>query len=467
MAATLSGLARSYLSFVGRTALFSAKGTLVRTIKFGNDFQVTLAELEKSQWLPAETLESLQNDKLRALIRHASTNVPYYRALFAEHGIVASQIQDVSDLKKIPVLTKDTLRLRGDEFVSENVKKSLLASGWTTGSTGTPINALRSRESIVMESASLWRQRRWAGIEPGERKAAVWGTIWDYVVVPAQLKTPPYWRYNWAENQLLLSYYHMSDETLPLYIDKLREFQPASIEGFPSTLLTIARFMKRRNLYLPVRAVFTSSETLYEAHRMEIEERFQTKVYDHYGQAERVTGAFECAEHSGLHVAPEYGVMEILKQGRDVLPGETGEVIGTGLNNFAMPLIRYQVGDLATVAPGPCACGRHMTLLSAIEGRLADVIKTPDGRTIPGNGVMGAFHGIDNIRRAQVIQETIDRVEILVELQDPNRGIDASTLQTNLQVCIGSAIEVRVRPVESIPTEGRKFRWMISKLPQA
>lgn len=466
MASTLSGLARSYLSFVGRTALFSAKGTVVRAIKFGKEFQSTLAELEKSQWLSAEALENLQNDKLRALIQHASRHVPYYRALFAEHGIVASQIQNVSDLKKIPILSKDTLRSRAEEFVSDNVKKSLLASGWTTGSTGTPINALRSRESIVMESASLWRQRRWAGIEPGERKAAVWGTIWDYVVVPAQLKTPPYWRYNWAENQLLLSYYHMSDETLPLYLDKLREFRPASIEGFPSTLLTIARFMKRHDLYLPVRAVFTSSEALYQAHRMEIEERFQTKIFDHYGQAERVTGAFECAEHRGLHIAPEYGVMEVLREDRNALPGETGEVIGTGLNNFAMPLIRYQVGDLATVAPKPCTCGRHMPLISAVEGRLADVIKTPDGRTIPGNGIMGAFHGIGNIRRAQVIQETIERIEILVELQDPSRGIDASTLQTNLQACLDSAMTIHVRPVDCIPTEGRKFRWMISKLPQ-
>lgn len=458
---------RTALSYVARSAYFSAKGYAVSALKNGPEFRRTLAELEASQWFSADQFRDLQDQKVRALIHHAYNTVPYYRRLFDARGLRPSDVRSVDDLRKVPILTKDMLRANARELVSTAFPRRSLFSGWTTGSTGTPINALRTRTSIAFEHAMIWRQRRWAGIEINARKAAVWGTIWNNVIIPSSLpKRPPYWRYNAADRQVLFSYYHMSDETLPEYFDKLEEFRPAFIEGFPSTILVLANFLRRRGRCFPVRAIFTSSEPLYDVHRREIEESFRTRVFDLYGQAERVSAATECDVHSGLHVNPEYGVLEILRDGTEASPGESGELVGTGLNNFGMPLIRYQTGDIGRFALLPCACRRMMPLLESVQGRLVDCIQTPAGRTIPGDGIMGAFHGVANIRRSQIIQEDLATLVVRIESDNPDEHVDTRTLQRNLRTCLGPEMRIVFDVVRSIDVHtGSKFRWVVSHVP--
>jgi phenylacetate-CoA ligase len=433
-------------------------------MKNGPEFVKTLSDLEISQGYTAGQFRDMQDLKLRTLVRHAYDTVPYYRRLFDVHGLRPSDIRSVDDLKKIPVLTKDMLRANARELVSSAFPRRALFSGWTTGSTGTPINALRTRSAIAFEHAMIWRQRRWAGIELNARKAAVWGTIWNNVIIPSTLpKRPPYWRYNAADRQLLFSYYHMSDETLPEYFEKLEQFGPAFIEGFPSTIHVLANFLRRRGRYFPVRAIFTSSEPLYSLHRREIEERFRTRVFDLYGQAERVAAATECEYHSGLHVNPEYGILELVRDGENADPGESGELIGTGLNNFGMPLIRYQTGDIGRLAARPCSCGRVMPLLEAVQGRLVDCIQTPDGRRIPGDGIMGAFHGIGNIRRSQIIQEDLETLVVRIERDSPDLPVDTRALHRNLETCVGRQMRIVFDVVRTIDVHrGSKFRWVIS-----
>jgi phenylacetate-CoA ligase len=205
---------------------------------------------------------------------------------------------------------------------------------------------------------------------------------------------------------------------------------------------------------------------LYDVHRKELEESFGTKVFDLYGQAERVVAATECEQHAGLHINPEYGIFEILKDGMDAAPGTMGEVIGTGLNNFVMPLIRYRTGDLATLAKHPCACGREMPLLAGIQGRKGEVIRTPDGRIVPGNGLMGAFHDIANIKRSQIIQEKLDHVVVNLQREEPTGSVDTDRLRTNLALCLGECVRIEFRLVDEIDNQGKsKFRWVTSHVP--
>jgi phenylacetate-CoA ligase len=460
---------RSYMSYVAqlfRSSFISLKALPVDVLKFGPHFSKTLAELERSQWYTKEQFDAMQSGKLKALIRHAYENVPYYRKTFDRLKLTPEDIKTPADLKKLPVLDKATLRNSPHDFVARNVSRLDRLPGWTTGTTGTPLNALRTRESIAAENAMIWRQRRLAGLSYRCRKVAVWGTIWENVIIPARQRVPPFWQYNLTDNQLLFSYYHMSDETLPVYIRRLEAFAPELIEGFPSTLLVLARYLKKVNKVIPVKGIFTSSETLYDVHRKELEESFGTKVFDLYGQAERVVAATECEHHAGLHINPEYGIFEILKDGMDAAPGTMGEVIGTGLNNFVMPLIRYRTGDLATLAKHPCACGREMPLLAGIQGRKGDVIRTPDGRVVPGNGLMGAFHGIANIKRSQIIQEKLDHVVVNLQREDPTQPVDTDRLGMNLALCLGQRVRIEFRLVDAIDNQGRsKFRWVTSHVP--
>jgi phenylacetate-CoA ligase len=453
-------------AYVSRSAFFSAKGYLARMVKGGPRFYETLADLERTQWLTEAELRELQERKLRSIVRHAYNTVPYYLEIFKSRGIGPDEIRSIDDLSRLPILTKETLRARHADLVSRSAGMGRLASGWTTGSTGTPINALRDRGSVIFEHAMIWRQKRWAGVDVRDRKVALWGTIWNNVIIPSTLRPqPPFWRFNAADNQMLFSYFHMSEDTLPLYVKKLAAFRPAFIEGFPSTLLILARHLRTTGGVLPVKAVFTSSEVLYDVIRKDLEESFQAPVFDLYGQAERVVAATECERHEGMHVNPEYGILELIMDGRQAAPGEAGVVVGTGLNNYAMPLLRYETGDIGRLATRRCSCGRTMPLLAAVEGRFSDVIRTADGRIIPGNGLMGALHGIANVRRTQIIQEELRRLRVRIEREDSSMPVDVAHLRRNLEECVGAGMQIEFDMVASVAEPGRtKYQWMISRI---
>lgn len=463
---TLSGLIGSW-RYLTHSSYLSTKGYLIKRIRAGREFHRILAQLEQSQWYSSDRLRDIQDSTLSALIEHAYENVPYYNRLFKYHGIRPTDIKGVEDLKVIPPISKDTIRANRDDFVASNCNRRFLATGWTTGSTGTPFNVLRTLKSIVFDKAILTRQRRWAGIDVHDRNVAVWATIWSNVIVPRHIESPPYWRFNAADNQMLFSYYHLSDETLPAFIDKLEEFRPAFIEGFPSTLLTLARFLNRQRRVLAVKAVFTTGEPLYTGHRKEIEQSLQTKVFDYYGHAERVVTAAEC-EHGRMHVNPEYGVLEILQGDDNASIADRGEIVGTGLTNYGMPLIRYRTGDMSRLADDPCPCGRQTPLLEGIDGRIADFIRTPDGRLMPGDGLMEAFYGLGNIKESQIVQEDIDNIAVRIVRDDETAAVDTHRLFSNLQNRLGDGIRISIQFVNSISEGGRvKRRWVVSKLKEA
>lgn len=454
---------RNYLSYITASSFFSLKAAAIDSVKFGRSYHDYVTALNNSQWYSAEELRNLQEARLRSLIEHVYQQVPYYRRVFDERGLQVKDIQTTEDLKKLPILTKDVLRSDPSAFIAKNFRRTLLPSGWTTGSTGTPINVLRTFDAIAFESAMIWRQRGWANVHPTSRKVAIWGTIWSNQIVPVAQMSAPFWRYNMTDRQLLFSYYHLSDTTLPLFVDRLERFNPELIEGFPTTLLVLATWLETHGRTLPVKAVFTSSEPLYDTHREIIERAFHTKVFDLYGQAERVVAATECEEHQGLHVNPEYGIFELLNDGEPVGPGESGEIIGTGLNNFAMPLIRYQTGDIAVLSDAPCRCGRNMTLLKSVVGRKADLLITADGRKIPGGGLMAAFHGLTNVKRSQIVQDVPGAIKIRLVKTDSSQPVDTALLIRNIRACTGDAMTVTIDYVDNLDEQGRaKFRWVIS-----
>lgn len=452
------------LRYLGHSAFLSAKGFAIRNLRGGKAFQRLLAELEERQWAPLAVKQEAQNADLRAIVRHAYDNVPYYRRSFDRHGIRPEAIESVEDLPRLPLLTKQAIRGNPDDFVARGQAASLIATGWTTGTTGAPLGVRRTLRSIVFDKAILARQRRWAGVQPSDRNAAIWGTIWSNVIVPRTVRTPPYWRFNAADNQLLFSYYHLSDETLPLFVDRLAEFRPAFIEAFPSTLLAFARFLRKQGQTVPVPVIFTSSEPLYSSHRAEIEAAFETRIHDYYGHAERAVTAAECA-HGSMHVNPEYGVLEIVRDGQPAAYGESGEVVGTGLTNSGMPLIRYRTGDMSHSVAGPCPCGRETPLIGPLSGRAADFIRTPDGRLMPGDGVMEAFYGIDNVKESQIVQETVDRIVVKLVKDEEAAPVNDRLLCENMARCLGPEVAVSVEYHASIWEAGtQKKRWVVSQI---
>jgi phenylacetate-CoA ligase len=279
--------------------------------------------------------------------------------------------------------------------------------------------------------------------------------------MPADQATPPFWHYNLPENKLVFSSYHLSPRNANAYICALQRFAPAALEGYPSSLYTLARLIYERLETLPVKAVFTTSETLSADQRKLLGKVFQCEVFDYYGMAERVIAIHTC-EAGNYHILPEYGIVELLKINADD-SNSTYELIGTGLNNYAMPLIRYRLGDTVAFSDAECPCGRMYPMVKSVLGRSDDYIVTSRG-TLVGR-LDHIFKGAKNIVEAQIVQESLDTFEMKIVPEDDFCKEDGDFISGKLKERVGSDISVRINLVREIPrSDAGKLRATLSKL---
>lgn len=435
-------------------------GWKLKSRKYGNYFKEYFELLQKYQWLDKNNLIELQNQKLREIIKYSYENVPYYRELFDSIRLKPSDIQTVEDLVKIPILEKDVVRKRWRELLSKVYPKSKAVIYHTSGTTGKPITVYISKNCYEREYAFRWMHYSWGGIKLGGKFA----TFAGHPVVPIRQNKPPFWRYNLAENQLIFSSQHISKDTLPYYIQALQNFQPDMIHGYPSSIYLIARYMVENKITnIRPKAIFTASETLLNFQREVIEKAFGCKVFNWYGNTEMVAHATEC-EKGNMHIQLLHSVMEIVdEEGYPVKEGESGIIVGTSLENWAMPLIRYKVGDVAIPKSGKCACGREYPLVENIVGRIEDYIITPEGRYV--GRLDHVFKSELHVVEAQIIQEKSDRLRILIVKDEGYTDEDTKKIIMGLQERLGYSIKFEFEFVSKIPRESSgKFRFVVNKL---
>lgn len=428
-----------------------------------HEFQQLLAN---TQYYSTQELADYQDERLRELIKYAYENVPYYRNIFHERKLKVSDIKCQDDLIKLPLLTKEKIRNNFRSLISTSMKPGEIKYGHTSGTTGTPLEVCYDSSAVHITYAALDRQYQWAGCKlsrNGDRIAVARGNV----IVPLTRKLPPYWRYNRYHNQLLFSSFHLSNENLKLYFDEMARYQPTVLDGYPSTLYIFAKYLKNNNQKFPLRAVISSSETLYDFQRRVIEESFQCKIYDYYALAERVVFATECEQHEGHHLNMEYGISEILDA--DNMPlrnGQTGRLVGTSLHNFGMPLIRYVTNDMTAIKPNPCSCGRGLTLMDDVTTKAEDTLTLKDGRLISPSVLTHPFKPLNSIEGSQIIQEDYDHIIIKVIRGKDYSESDTQRLINEFKTRLGNEIDINVEFVDHISrTSSGKFRWVVSKVP--
>jgi phenylacetate-CoA ligase len=205
-----------------------------------------------------------------------------------------------------------------------------------------------------------------------------------------------------------------------------------------------------------LRGIVTSSETLADDRRREIEDAFGCKVFDWYGQFERVAAIGTC-EHGRYHLLSDYSYVEMLPAGDGLF-----ELAGTGFNNISMPLIRYRCGDYVVPAPAEerCACGRAFPLIEHIIGRIDDPIKLPDGRSI--GRLDHIFKGVEGILEAQIRQDSPDAVTLLIVPSPTFNNSNRDTLESNTRERLGEEINFEIRLVDAIArTKNGKFKGVV------
>lgn len=428
--------------------LVSAHGYRLYRQRYSGRFKEIRSLLAESRsWTESQRLD-YQNEKLHEMVRFCRHNVPYYQKLFSEHGISEQDITHVNDLHKIPILEKDTLRHNADAFRALGARPYILQN--TSGSTGTPLTLSVDETTYKMAMALVVDHEEYHGIPFGARRATFAGRM----VQKASDLSPPFWRFNRAENQRLYSSYHLNKDSFPAYQRDLNAFAPLELIGYPSAIADIAGYFESadaRPRFQP-KAIITNSETLLAWQRDRIERVFQCPVRDYYGSAEYVV--FAAQDENGLYqINPTLGVTEVLTGGNKALQGD---IIATTLTNRCMPLLRYRLGDSAELAPDSHS-STAQTVIGRVTGRIDDYLETPDGRKI--GRIDHIFKGLSGIKEAQVIQTDMNRCVVKVVAQEKEFSQITKEITMNLKKRTFSGMNVEVEFVRQIPKgPNGKFR---------
>lgn len=362
--------------------------------------------LAKSQYWSMERMNEYQLERLHTLLSEAGAQVPYYQEMFKRLGFdPLHDLKRPGDISALPLLTKPMARELGDLLRNPRPDIGYITER-TSGSTGEPFVERISDKQMAFEKAAVWRHWSWAGYRFRDNVAIVR----TYVPEEGQplIKDDP------LRNFRYYSAYHMDDASAESYVHDMLKWKPRFLRGYPSSLEILADTVARMGVtFQGMKGLFTASETLTDGQRQKLTSVFGAEVFDWYGLAEQVVSANECQEHQGMHLNLEYGIWELEK--RPYLADNERMIVGTNLNNIAMPLIRYETGDIAVVSDNPeelCPCGRTLPLIKQIRGRKDDILTAIGGRPVPSVNFYSLFREYDSIKRFQLIQKSLNDVEL-------------------------------------------------------
>ena len=449
---SLTARAYAYAPAWMQNLLVSAYGVRLHRLRYGRTGRTTLAWLRESQWMEADELKSWQLSTLTEIVARAAADVPFYR----RRGLEGIDFDSLEQLREVPLLTKGEVQRAGRDMISDRHRGRRLSEVHTGGTTGKPLAIFCDSATLQRNFAFFTRFKEIAGIPTGARVATFAGRT----LLPRAAR-PPYWRHNRAANTLLFSSYHIGRQTLAEYVRALSKFRPALIDSYPSSIEPVARYLLQEKIAsIRPKAVITSSETLFPDVRRLIEGAFACRVFDHYGGAEMAALITQC-EAGTYHVAPEFGVVEVLDNGRPVAPGERGEIIATGFINPVMPLIRYATGDYAVLGDGTCSCGRAGQTLDRIEGRMDDVIVTPEGNLV--GRLDPIFKAVSSLHETRIVQDAVDHVSVEIIATNAFSGEMARELRAQLRARLGPTMRIDIVRVQNIERTARgKLRTTVN-----
>ena len=363
--------------------------------------------LEKTQWMEKEDLKKLQTRKLKALLRHAYENVPYYHRTLRNSGFRPADFNRIEDMQKIPILKRTSLRLTPEELLTRNLEKRQMVARATSGTTASPLRFYLRKAEIPWHAAAELRGYGWAGYQPGDRYVHV------RRVRPGDVLTRPLERLRRRMLRCkLLNTLNLSEKTLASFASTLQKFKPDYVLGAAGSTNILATFLLQSHLSQNLRGVFAYGQQLLPHYRKTIEKAFNCKIYDRYGSTEVPQIASQCGNHEGHHVADENVFVEIENDAEPAAPGEEGKVLITSLNSYATPFIRYDIGDTGKMLRDECSCGRKLSLFSPI-GRDYEYFVHSDGTFTFFRDVQTVFEDLP-IKDFQIVQQTYDEIIIKV-----------------------------------------------------
>lgn len=416
--------------------------------------QRSLLELERSQWLPPAELAERQLGKIRDLVGYACENVPFYRELYRRAGVHPRDIRTFDDFRSLPLLTRDDVKDHRKDLISTAYRGEVV-EGSTSGSTGQPMRYLAEKATSYWSYAAETRCRAWYGVRPGDRMAR-------FLLALSQ-GSGRSWKsrfsdrvrgYRWLDPR------NLDESSMGAFADVLLKWRPRMFRVYPSALTIFAKYLQERGI-AGIRPVFIEStgEKVTLSQRRLFEEVFGAPTVDHYSSLEIYSIAYECPRGS-LHIF-EDRYLEVLTDGRAAGPGVTGDLVLTALNQYAMPFIRYQNGDVGALESAECPCGRGMPVLREMGGRKSDVFVTADGQPVHWTGVYLVMMPKHEIYQYQIYQPDRGRVEVSLVCKQDIEISYLERIRRELQPLFGEAMHITVKRVDDLPASASGKRLFL------
>lgn len=413
-----------------------------------------LYQVRKNQWLKPAELKKLQEKKLGVMIRYAYENTKFYHDKFKSVHIRPEDIKTVDELGKIPFTTKEELRKFGlDHILANNINLNMCRLIPTSGSTGTPLKVVYDRRADEYSKVINLRSMMENGLKIRDK----WVNIGDTRTIRKQTMVQKLGFFNIITLNIF--------DSIEDQINTLIKIRPDVIVGYPSQLNLIVKYIEKYSIneIIP-KVVFTTSELLDQKTRKLIDSVFDIKLIDLFGCIEVNRTAWECSEHCGYHLDIDSVTTEFVDDYGDCVScGERGNIAYTSLYNFAMPLIRYKVGDIGVPSDEYCTCGRSLPMMKSVEGRSDDFILLPSGRTISPIALALVMKHSDGIIEYQFVQETLHKMSLYLV---PSGEIkDIEKLEMSINNILGNDITIDIKIIDKLErNKSGKIRSVISKV---
>ncbi len=416
-------------------------------------------EMQKLQWNTLEENLELQKEKLYEILDYSIKNVPYYKKISQEKDIKINRDNVFQDIKKFPVLTKDVLRNNFKDLINPGVRAKKNTSG---GSTGEQAIFMQDKKMYDYNAATKILFDEWAGRKKGELLVKLWGSERD--ILENTMGFKGFLVRNFS-NEVLLNTYKMSENNMAEYINVINNLKPKMILAYATSAFEISRFIveKKINVHSP-KAVMTSAGMLFPHFRDIIEKAFRCPVFNRYGSREVGDIACECEKHSGLHINILTQYLEVLDENlNEAASGNAGDIYVTYLHNYAMPLIRYKIGDRGSVSETGCSCNRGLPLIKEIQGRVGCILRTKNG-AVDSTALTTSFYFYPSIKKYQVIQKGDNfTIKVVIDKSD-SWNDDKRNLEIKLKKIFGESASFQFEIVDEIPSsKSGKYLFFINE----
>lgn len=408
--------------------------------------------LNQNEKKSANEINEYQFRKLKHIVNIAYHHTDFYKKKYDEVGFNPEMLTSLDSLEKIPLLTKDEVKIYCQEMVDNRINKKLLYKGYTSGTTGKALELYFDKRTMSREWASICYQWARVGYRPGDGRIELRGFIQDdrdFIYFP-------------DEKVLRINIIKMNSFNINEIINKIHQVNYKFIHGYPSAIYKFAKIVESKDIKYAPNAILMASEILYDWQIEVIDKVFDCAKIIHYGQAEKVAlGAW--TDERKYSFIPTYGILEF--------DNNTNELIATGFINEAMPLIRYRLTDTVEEFLDKSLSNEQALFpkVSNIGGREEDYTYDENNNLIPPAVVTFPFKQLKYIDAAKIIQNNINNFELLLETtlhkNDINLKNEVKSMIIDFQKLYGRKAKFIITFTDHIPLGSNgKFRWIECKI---